>query len=103
MPTLVLVPGAWHGGWWFEPLARQFVDTNDDGLYHCAACSNPLFDGRAKYHSGTGWPSFTETVSPDTVELVEDHSHDMVPTEVRCARCRSHLGPLFSDGLRGWS
>jgi peptide methionine sulfoxide reductase MsrB len=54
MPTLVLVPGAWHGGWWFEPLARQFVDTNDDGLYDCAACSNPLFDGRAKYHSGTG-------------------------------------------------
>jgi len=32
MPTFVLVPGAWHVGWWFEPLARQFVDTNDDGL-----------------------------------------------------------------------
>jgi hypothetical protein len=100
MPTLVLVPGAWHSGWWFEPLARQFVDTNDDGLYHCAACSNLLFDGRAKYHSGTDWPSFTEAVSPNAVELVEDHSHDMVRTEVRCVRCRSHLGPLFSDGPR---
>jgi hypothetical protein len=53
MPTLVLVPGAWHGGWWFEPLARQFVDTNDDGLYHCAACSNLLFDGRATLTRGS--------------------------------------------------
>ena len=77
------------------PFSGEYVDTDDDGLYRCAACGNALFDGRAKYHSGTGWPSFTETVSPDAVELVEDHSHGMARTEVRCARCDSHLGHLF--------
>jgi peptide-methionine (S)-S-oxide reductase len=80
------------------PFSGEYVDTDDDGLYHCAACDNPLFDSGAKYHSGTGWPSFTETVSPDAVELVDDHSHGMVRTEVRCARCHSHLGHVFDDG-----
>jgi methionine-S-sulfoxide reductase/methionine-R-sulfoxide reductase len=82
------------------PFSGEYVDTDDDGLYHCAACGNALFDSRAKYHSGTGWPSFTETVSPDAVELIEDRSHGMVRTEVRCARCRSHLGHVFDDGPR---
>ena len=80
------------------PLSGEYVDTDDDGLYHCAACGNALFDSRAKYHSGTGWPSFTETVSPDAVELIEDRSHGMVRTAVRCTRCRSHLGHVFEDG-----
>jgi peptide-methionine (S)-S-oxide reductase len=82
------------------PFSGEYVDTDDDGLYRCAACGNALFDSRAKYHSGTGWPSFTETVSPDAVELIEDRSHGMVRTEVRCARCRSHLGHVFEDGPR---
>ena len=81
-----------------HPFSGEYVDTDEDGLYRCAACGNGLFDGRAKYHSGTGWPSFTETVSPDAVELVEDRSYGMVRTEVRCARCHSHLGHLFNDG-----
>jgi len=82
------------------PFSGEYVDTDDDGLYHCAACGNPLFDGRAKYHSGTGWPSFTEAVSPDAVDIVEDRSHGMVRTEARCARCHSHLGHVFADGPR---
>ncbi len=83
-----------------RPFSGEYVDTDEDGLYHCAACGNALFDGRAKYHSGTGWPSFTETVSPDAVELVEDRSHGMARTEARCARCHSHLGHVFDDGPR---
>jgi peptide-methionine (S)-S-oxide reductase len=82
------------------PFSGEYVDTGDDGLYHCVACGNVLFDSRAKYHSGTGWPSFTETVSPDAVELVEDRTHGMVRTEVRCAQCHSHLGHVFDDGPR---
>ena len=81
-----------------RPFSGEYVDTDDDGLYHCIACGNPLFDGRTKYHSGTGWPSFTQAVSPDAVELVEDRSHWMVRTEARCARCHSHLGHVFDDG-----
>src|SRR5919202_4497146 len=42
-----------------RPFSGEYVDTDEDGLYHCAACGNSLFDSRAKYHSGTGWPSFT--------------------------------------------
>jgi peptide-methionine (S)-S-oxide reductase len=73
------------------PFSGEYVDTDEVGLYHCAACGNVLFDSWAKYHSGSGWPSFTESVSPEAVELVEDSSHGMVRTEVRCARCHSHL------------
>ena len=78
----------------------QYVDTEDDGVYHCGACGNPLFDSGKKFHSGTGWPSFTEAVSPQSVELVEDASHGMVRVEARCARCHSHLGHVFDDGPR---
>jgi peptide-methionine (S)-S-oxide reductase len=83
-----------------RPFSGEYVDTDEDGLYHCAACAKPLFDSRTKYHSGTGWPSFTETVSPEAVELVDDSSHGMVRTEVRCAHCHSHLGHVFDDGPR---
>jgi peptide-methionine (S)-S-oxide reductase len=82
------------------PFSGEYVDNDENGLYHCAACANPLFDSSAKYHSGTGWPSFTETVSPDAVELIEDRSHGMIRTEARCARCGSHLGHVFDDGPR---
>lgn len=82
------------------PFSGRYVDTDDDGMYHCAACGAPLFDSNTKYHSGSGWPSFTQAVAPDAVKLVEDRSHGMVRTEVRCARCDSHLGHVFNDGPR---
>jgi len=78
----------------------EYVDTEDPGLYRCGACGNPLFDSDTKYHSGCGWPSFTEAVSPDAVDLLDDRSHGMARTEVRCARCGSHLGHVFDDGPR---
>ena len=83
-----------------RPFAGKYVDTEDDGMYHCAACGNPLFASDTKFHSGSGWPSFTESISPDAVELLTDRSHGMIRTEVRCARCHSHLGHLFDDGPR---
>jgi len=79
--------------------AGKYVDTETDGMYRCAACDNLLFDSQAKFHSSSGWPSFTEAI-PGSVELIEDRSHGMVRTEVRCARCQSHLGHLFDDGPR---
>ncbi len=83
-----------------RPFTGEYVDTDDDGLYHCAACGAPLFDSQTKFHSGSGWPSFTEAIAPDAVELIEDRAHGMARTDVRCARCHSHLGHLFDDGPR---
>jgi peptide-methionine (S)-S-oxide reductase len=75
-----------------------YTDLEDPGLYRCRACGNPLYRSEAKFHSGSGWPSFTEAISPDAVEVHEDRSYGMVRTEVRCGRCHSHLGHVFPDG-----
>ncbi len=76
----------------------QYVNEHADGTYRCAACGAELFDSTAKFESGSGWPSFYQTKAADAVELIEDVSHGMIRTEVRCRRCGSHLGHLFPDG-----
>ena len=76
----------------------RYVHEHADGSYHCAGCGAELFDAATKYESGSGWPSFWASKDPEAVELVQDVSHGMVRTEVRCARCGSHLGHLFPDG-----
>ncbi|MBN2247656.1 MAG: peptide-methionine (R)-S-oxide reductase MsrB [Coriobacteriia bacterium] len=81
-----------------RPFSGRYVDADDDGVYRCAACGNALFRSEAKYHSGCGWPSFYEAVSPGALEELPDTSHGMTRTEIRCARCGSHLGHVFEDG-----
>lgn len=80
------------------PFSGAYLETEDEGVYRCGACGNPLFRSEAKYHSGCGWPSFFEPISPGAVEEVLDTSHHMVRTEIRCAACGSHLGHVFDDG-----
>lgn len=70
----------------------------EDGTYHCSACNNPMFDSEAKFDSKTGWPSFYQPIDPARVVEVEDRSHGMTRTEVRCAVCGGHLGHVFEDG-----
>jgi peptide-methionine (R)-S-oxide reductase len=69
-----------------------------DGMFACVCCGEPLFASDAKYDSGSGWPSFYKPTSDDAVSEVEDMSHLMRRTEVRCARCEAHLGHVFPDG-----
>lgn len=80
------------------PFQGKYVDTKDDGMYHCAVCDAPLFSSETKFHSGTGWPSFTDPANTDAVELKEDTSHGMRRTEVLCKKCGAHLGHVFPDG-----
>ena len=68
------------------------------GMFQCVRCGTDLFRNAAKFHSGTGWPSFYEPVSELNVRIQEDTSFGMVRTEVLCARCDSHLGHVFDDG-----
>ena len=82
-----------------RPFTGALLRNKDTGVYTCAACGNELFDSATKYESGSGWPSFYDA-KPGSVELIEDRSHGMVRTEVRCARCESHLGHVFDDGPR---
>ena|SRR5687767_153273 len=76
----------------------KYWNCHEDGVYRCACCGNELFGSDAKFDSGSGWPSFSQAQDEDRVRLIEDRSHGMLRTEVRCGRCDAHLGHLFDDG-----
>lgn len=76
----------------------KYWDFEGTGIYYCAVCGNPLFRSDAKFGSGCGWPSFYESIKPNSVNYIEDRSHGMIRTEVLCNRCDSHLGHIFDDG-----
>ncbi len=80
------------------PFTGRYLDNKKMGIYYCTACQNPLFSSNVKYDSGSGWPSFTQPLSDESVEFVEDQSYGMIRTEVLCKRCGSHLGHVFDDG-----
>ncbi len=79
------------------PGSGALLNEKRDGMYLCKVCGNQLFDSKAKFESGTGWPSFDQAILGSTVET-EDNAHGMNRTEVTCSRCGSHLGHIFHDG-----
>ncbi len=80
------------------PFSGEFDDFWQSGVYACAACGNKLFKSETKYDAGCGWPSFWNAVDDTKIKLIDDDTHGMNRTEVRCGICNSHLGHLFDDG-----
>ena len=76
----------------------EYWDWKEEGTYHCGACDEPLFSSKAKYDSGSGWPSFYQPLEARGIRETPDYSHGMVRTEVVCSKCESHLGHVFPDG-----
>ena len=67
------------------------------GFFHCANCGAKLFSSNAKFDSGTGWPSFTESL-PGAFKTKIDTSFGMKRVEYHCAKCGVHHGHIFDDG-----
>lgn len=80
------------------PFTGEYEGTKTEGTYACVCCGQPLFSSDAKYHSGSGWPSYYQPIAAENIEMERDLSHGMVRTEVRCSRCGAHLGHVFEDG-----
>ena len=75
----------------------ELLEEHREGTFSCRGCGAELFKSVAKFDSHCGWPSFYEPKEGDAVELIEDRSHGMSRTEVRCKACGSHLGHVFED------
>ncbi|MEV0327185.1 peptide-methionine (R)-S-oxide reductase [Micromonospora echinospora] len=77
-----------------RPWTGEYVDTKTPGVYHCRACGVELFSSDTKFDSHCGWPSFDDAL-PGAVKEIPDNTLGMRRTEIRCARCDSHLGHVF--------
>ena len=76
---------------------NEFKNTKN-GLFKCKCCDTLLFNSATKYDSYSGWPSFYDKISNESITEVSDNSHGLTRTEVLCSICDSHLGHLFDDG-----
>ena len=82
-----------------EPaFSGKYNDTKAEGSYNCVCCGAELFNSSSKFDSGTGWPSFWEPASKESVETHEDLSMGIKRIEVNCQNCEAHLGHVFPDG-----
>ena len=81
-----------------RPFCGALLDNKEKGVYACRLCGLPLFKAGTKFESGTGWPSFYQPFDPEHIRRSHDRTYGMVRTEIRCARCGSHLGHVFPDG-----
>jgi methionine-R-sulfoxide reductase len=81
-----------------RPFCGRFNEYDVPGTYACVCCGLPLFQSDAKFHSGSGWPSFFRPVAKENIVTQSDLSWGMIRTEILCARCGAHLGHVFDDG-----
>ncbi len=80
------------------PFNNEYYNFKGEGIYQCVSCGADLFDSKTKFESGTGWPSFWDTVSEQNIKKVTDKSLGMIRIEAMCNVCDAHLGHVFNDG-----
>jgi peptide-methionine (R)-S-oxide reductase len=81
-----------------RPFSGEYWNSDEQGVYHCKCCGEPLFQSESKFDAGCGWPSFFMPASQGAIKEDTDASHGMLRTEVSCDKCGSHLGHVFTDG-----
>ena len=83
-----------------RPFTGKYWNNHADGLYRCICCNTTLFDSSTKFESGTGWPSFWQSISAHNVIKSVDNSYGMERDAISCGLCDAHLGHVFDDGPR---
>ena len=81
-----------------RPFSGEYWNSDEQGVYHCKCCGEPLFQSESKFDAGCVWPSFFMPVTQSAIKEDTDASHGMLRTEVSCDKCGSHLGHVFTDG-----
>ena len=79
------------------PFTASNLDEKRPGRFVDPITGATLFLSKAKFESGTGWPSFFDPME-GAVTLHPDDSHGMRRVEVRSASSGIHLGHVFDDG-----
>ena len=74
------------------PFTGEFYKHKENGVYVCKNCGSELFDSNTKFESGSGWPSFDDSIK-NAVKEVPDRDGRRV--EIVCANCDAHLGHVF--------
>lgn len=80
-----------------RPFSSKHNDEKRSGIFHCNGCDLPVYDIATKFDSGTGWPSFYQSLE-NAVRTKEDNTFFTKRTEVHCRRCGGHFGHIFADG-----
>jgi len=71
----------------------------DNGIYHCVACNQVLYESSSKFPSRCGWPAFRKEI-PNAIETSVDTSYGVLRTEMHCSKCGGHLGHIFKGESR---
>tara|TARA_B100002051_G_scaffold143444_1_gene135999 strand:+ start:544 stop:915 length:372 start_codon:yes stop_codon:yes gene_type:complete len=80
-----------------QPWSSELNSEKRKGSYHCANCDTKLFESISKYESGSGWPSFFDSL-PEVFETKTDNHLGYSRTEYHCKKCGGHHGHIFDDG-----